>query len=276
MNGGGLRPYAAVISVRLRTLLQYRAAALAGFGTQLFWGFLKLMVLAAFYRARPEAQPMSFAAVASYVWLGQALLGMFPWNVDRDIDLMVRNGTVAYDLLRPIDAWAHWYARALAWRMASPALRAPPMVLAAGVLLPLLGLREWALAPPPSWTAAAAWVVAQAVALALSAAITTVLNVSLIWTISGQGVRTIVPHFVTILSGMIVPLPMLPDSLARVLQLLPFACLIDTPYRIYTGDIAAAAAPAYIGVGLAWTAALVVLGRALMAAASRRLVVQGG
>ncbi|MFT5370083.1 MAG: hypothetical protein ACI8V2_005062, partial [Candidatus Latescibacterota bacterium] len=30
------KPYLAVLSARVRTLLQYRAAALAGFGTQFF------------------------------------------------------------------------------------------------------------------------------------------------------------------------------------------------------------------------------------------------
>lgn len=275
-GGGPGRPYAAVLSARLRTLLQYRAAALAGFITQLFWGFLKIMVLEAFYRARPEAQPMSFAAVAAYVWLGQALLGMFPWNVDRDVDSMVRTGTVAYDLLRPIDAYAHWYARALAWRVASPALRAPPLVLVSAVLLPLAGLGGWALGPPPSWAAAAAWLASQAVALALSAAITTALNISLVWTISGQGVRMIVPHLVTVLSGMIVPLPILPEGLQRLLHALPFAYLIDVPYRLFTGDIPAGAAPGFVAAGLAWTAAIVAAGRLLMARAARRLVIQGG
>jgi ABC-2 type transport system permease protein len=266
----------AVLSARLRTLLQYRAAALAGFGTQLFWGFIKIMVLAAFYRARPEAQPMSFAAVASYVWLGQALLGMLPWNVDRDVDAMVRNGTVAYDLLRPIDAYAHWYTRALAWRVATPALRAPPMVLTAALLLPLLGLGGWALSPPPSLSAGLAWAASQAVALAMSAAITAALNISLVWTISGQGMRMIVPHLVTVLSGMIVPLPILPPVLQRVLRALPFAYLVDVPYRLYAGDIPASRLGGLLAAGLAWTAAIVVLGRFLMSRATRRLVVQGG
>ncbi len=269
-------PYLAVLSARLRTMLQYRAAAIAGFGTQLFWGFIKLMVLAAFFAARPGSQPMSFAAVASYVWLGQALLGMLPWNVDRDVAAMVRSGTVAYDLLRPIDAYAHWYTRALAWRIASPALRAPPMVLTAAVLLPLVGLGGWALSPPPSLAAGLAWAAAQAVALAMSAAITVALNISLVWTISGQGVYMVVPHVLTVFSGMIVPLPVLPPALQRVLQALPFAYLVDVPYRLYAGDIPASELPGLLAVGIGWTAALVVLGRILMGRATRRLVVQGG
>ncbi|MDT7580304.1 MAG: hypothetical protein QOK35_1568, partial [Pseudonocardiales bacterium] len=33
-----MKPYWAVLSARFRTLLQYRAAAMAGVGTRVFWG----------------------------------------------------------------------------------------------------------------------------------------------------------------------------------------------------------------------------------------------
>ena len=51
----GRRPgsYAAVASVRLRAILQYRAAALAAVATQVFWGLLRLMILDGFYRSDP-------------------------------------------------------------------------------------------------------------------------------------------------------------------------------------------------------------------------------
>ncbi len=86
----------------------------------------------------------------------------------------------------------------------------------------------------------------------------------------------IVPHLVTVLSGMIVPLPVLPQLLQRLLRALPFSYLVDVPYRLYAGDIPAAALPGLLAVGLAWTAAIVAAGRLLMGRATRRLVIQGG
>ena len=38
------RPYRAILDVRFRVLLQYRAAAIAGVWTQLFFGFVFIMV----------------------------------------------------------------------------------------------------------------------------------------------------------------------------------------------------------------------------------------
>ncbi len=77
-------PYRAVVSARYRMLLQYRAAAFAGLVTQCFWGAIRLMIVAAFYAASTQAQPMSLPDVVVYIWLGQAFFGMLPWNIDAE------------------------------------------------------------------------------------------------------------------------------------------------------------------------------------------------
>ena len=70
-------------------MLQYRAAALAGFGTQCWWGFIKVMVFAAFFRSSIARQPMNLAQSVTYVWLGQAFLALLPWLADPEISQMV-------------------------------------------------------------------------------------------------------------------------------------------------------------------------------------------
>ena len=42
------RPFVAAFMSRFLQMLQYRAAALAGFATQCWWGGIKVMVFAAF------------------------------------------------------------------------------------------------------------------------------------------------------------------------------------------------------------------------------------
>ena len=146
MTTDALRPYIAVLRTRFALILQYRAAALAGFGTQCWWGAIKLMVLAAFYRGA-ESLPMTFSQTVDYIWLGQAFLLLQPWGADLDVVTMVRSGDVALERLRPVDTYALWYARAMARRTANPFMRAIPMVITAGFLLPRFGLSKWALSP---------------------------------------------------------------------------------------------------------------------------------
>lgn len=273
---GAARPLLAVLSARYRTLLQYRAAAFAGFVTQLFWGAVRLMILAAFYAAASGPQPMNMTEIVAYVWLGQALLGMLPWNTDADFVRQVRDGAVAYDLLRPLDLYGYWYARTLAFRVAAPTLRGIPMVLFALLLLPAAGFGDWALTPPPSVAAFACFVVALMLAALLATAVTLLAHISLLWTISGVGMDRVLTGFVTILSGLVVPLPLYPDWLQPFLRWQPFRGLADVPYRIYSGNIPPAEASPELLWVLGWTVVLVVLGRVVLRLGVRRMVVQGG
>lgn len=268
-----LAPYRAILDARFRMLLQYRAAAIAGVWTQLLFGCVFIMVYEAFYASSAAAKPMTFGQLVSYVWLAQALFAMVPWNADPDIRVMVRTGAVAYELCRPVDLYALWFARAIAMRTAPTVLRAIPMTIIVAVVLPLIGLAEWRLAAPAAPLAFACTLLA---ALALASAITTLINVSLLWTIAGDGVVMMAATVVAFCSGMIVPLPLFPDWLQGVLGWLPFAGLVDLPFRVYNGDLPASELAVVLGKQLAWTAVLVGLGRFLMARAMRRVVVQGG
>jgi viologen exporter family transport system permease protein len=263
-----MRAYRAIMSARFRTLLQYRAAALAGFATQLFWGFIRVMIFEAFYRSTTAPQPMSFAQMVTYIWLGQAMLALLPWGVDNDVRTMIRGGTIAYELLRPVDLYGLWYSRAVAARAAPTLLRAVPMFLVAGLFF---GLR-----PPPTWACAAGWMLCTLGALLLSSAFSTLVTLSLLWTISGEGVARLAPMIVSFFSGMLVPLPLFPGWAQPVLNFLPFRGLVDVPFRVYLGHIPPAQLGGVLAHQLLWTVALVALGRAILFRGTRRLVVQGG
>ena len=186
-----LRPYQAVFKARFTLLLQYRAAAFAGFVTQCWWGAIKLMVLAAFFRSA-RTTPMTFQQAVDYVWLGQAFLTLLPWSVDPEIARMVRSGDVAYERLRPLDAHAFWYARAIARRTATPLLRAIPMVLTAGLLFHLLGMSKWALSRPAGVQAAGLFFLSMLLVILLSSAIATLMDIATVAALSERGVNALV------------------------------------------------------------------------------------
>jgi ABC-2 type transport system permease protein len=270
------RPYLAVLSARYRMLLQYRAAALAGFGTQLFWGAIRLMILAAFYDASTRTQPMSISDIVPYVWLGQALFAMLPWNVDAELVQKIRDGSVAYELLRPLDLYTFWYARTLALRTAPTTLRCIPMLTFSMLLLPAVGLEEWAMPLPPSLLAGSLFCLSIAMAFLVTTAITMLVHISLLWTLSAQGADRVMPAVVMMFSGMIVPLPLLPDWVQPLLVAQPFRGLVDVPFRIYSGNIAPDVASIEIVQQGAWLLLLIWLGRRWLARGTRQLVVQGG
>src|SRR5215468_10591093 len=239
-----VRPYLAIFAARFLMMLQYRAAAVAGIVTQFWFGAIMVMALSAFYMGGRGSASITRAEAITYIWLGQAFLGLLPWNVDPEIVLLMRTGNVAYERLRPINTYFYWLVRAMAWRTAATLLRSIPLLIVAVVFL--------------------------------SSAITTLLNISVVWTISDQGINVFTNSLVVILSGMVVPLPLFPDWAHPVLFVQPLAGLVDIPYRIYFGNLSGAKALGSIGLQVFWTAALIVLGNLLMARTMRRIQIQGG
>ena len=271
-----MKSYLAIVSARYRMLLQYRAAAFAGFTTQLFWGLINVMVMFAFYSISDREQPMSLTQVVSYIWLGQALLGMLPWNVDRDIQELIHRGSVSYELIRPLDLYNFWFCRTIAFRTATTTLRSVPMVIFAMAVLPLFGAGRWGLQLPPGAAALACFAVSLACALMLACAITMLMHVVLLWTISGEGLNRIMPSLVTVLSGMVIPLPLFPAWLQSFLNVQPFRGLVDVPYRIYVGSIPVDQVLPNVVGQILWAVAFIAVGRWLLSRSLKQLVVQGG
>jgi ABC-2 type transport system permease protein len=263
-----VRAYASIFSIRFQALLQYRAVAFAGLVTQFFWGLMLVMIYQAFYRSSTRTQPIDCAEVITYVWLGQAFLVMLPWNADPELAALMRNGNIAYELLRPLDLYTFWYVRCAALRTAPMLLRAAPMFIITGLFFHL--------SAPASLASAFAWGAAMLGALLLGCAITMLTSISLLWTVAGDGFSLLTWSGVSLLSGMIIPLPLFPAWAQTPLRALPFSGLLDMPFRLYLGHLPPSALGGVLAHQLIWTIILIAGGRFLLARGMRRLVVQGG
>jgi ABC-2 type transport system permease protein len=263
-----MRPYRALLAAKFRGLIQYRVAAVAGICTQFFWGVIRVMSFAAFYRSSSSGAPLAYSDTVTYLWLGQAFLLLLPWRPDPDVADMVRTGNIAYELVKPVGLYPMWYMRSVAMRVAPTVLRCPPVV---GLAMLFLGMRA-----PPSWQCAALFSFGLVGAVLLGAAVTALLTISVLWTLSSRGIITMVAAAVNILSGSVVPLPLFPGWAQGVLAWQPFRGLMDTPFRLYLGHLSGRAAALALLHQLGWTVALILLGRSLVRLAQRRVVVQGG
>jgi len=274
--GETLRPYLAVLAGRFQLTLQYRAAALAGFATQCWFGVIRILVFAAFYAGGAARAPMTLGDAITYTWLGQAFLAFLPWNADPEVAGMVRSGAVAYERLRPVDTYSFWYARALAWSVARVLPRAALMVAFASLLLPLAGLGRWSLPPPPTWSAAGLFAASAVGMVLLSAAFTVLINVVMAATMTDRGANTLAAPLSNLFSGMVIPLAFFPDAVRPWLRAQPFAGLVDIPFSIYFGGLSGAAALQAIALQFGWLVLLVLFGRWWLDRVMTRLQIQGG
>lgn len=263
-----MNPYLAIVRARIFVLFQYRSAALAGLVTQVFWAIVKIMILQAFYAGASGPQPITLAQAITFIWLGQALLQLLTWKLDPEVEELVKNGNVAYELVRPLDLYWLWYAKGVAMRAVPTFLRCIPVFIVAFLVFDL--------PPPVSGKAALGFAASVACSSLLSSAVTTLVVISLFWTLSGEGIQRMLPHLSVLLSGIVVPLPLFPDWMQTFLSLQPLRGIIDIPCRLYTGVIAESEIPYYIAFQLLWTAFLILVGRLLMKKAIHRIEIQGG
>ena len=260
--------YVAIFNMRVKALFQYRAATFAGCCTQLFWGIIMVMIYTAFYSETDAIEPMTLSQAITFTWLGQALINLIPWTVDRELEAHLKNGNIIYELTRPIQLFGLLFTRALALRLIPTLMRCIPIFFLSFYFL--------GLAPPASFESGCLFFCALVFALLLSSAITTCIMISLFWTLSGEGIQRLMPHFTTLLSGLAIPLPLFPSWIQPFLNAQPIRGVMDIPCRLYTGLIPAADALYYFSFQLLWFFAFLLLGLWLIKRVMKNIVIQGG
>jgi ABC-2 type transport system permease protein len=263
-----MKGYFAVFRCRAAALLQYRCAALAKGLTQVFWGFIKTTILISLYSQTADPVPISLSQAIAFIWLGQVFLTLLPWDVDEYSEEAVKNGTIVYALTQPLDLYWVFFTRSLAIRLINS-------VISMAMLFPL-AILFFDLTLPVSSGAALGFALSLLLSALLSSAITAVVIITLFWTLSGEGIQRILPHFCLIFSGMVVPLPLFPDWMQPFLSIQPLRAILDIPCRIYTGIIPLSELPYYFGIQLAWCLSFIVMGRFLIVKAQRKIQIQGG
>ncbi len=267
-----MKKYLSFFKMRLMAGLQYRAAALAGMSTQLVWGAMEVLLYRAFWLEAPERFPMGMQALAAYIWLQQAFLAFFAlWNWEYEILESVKTGSVAYELLRPVNVYSMWLARTAANRLARGLLRLLP-VLAVGCLIPApYGLRLRV--PLPVF---GLFLLSSVLMLVVVCAYSLLVYALTFYLTDPGGIMFLSIAAADLLGGAIVPLPFLPSWLRGIAQLTPFASMQNVPLRIFSGDIPLGQIPAAMGLQVLWIAVLGAAGYLLTKRGLGRAVILGG
>ena len=272
MTGINFRPYRALFRIRFTNSLQYRAAAFAGLSTQFAWGFMYILAFAAFYRANPYGFPMTFPQTVTYIWLQQAFVALFfIWFYDNNIIESVESGSIAYELVRPMDLYSRWFSVTAANRVSRTLLRCVP-IFVVGAILP----HPYRLVLPAEAVRLVMFAVSMVLALGVVLSFSMLIYISAFYTINSLGTRLIVGVAADFLSGAYIPLPFFPDAVRVVMEILPFGSMQNMPLLIFSGHVYGEAALRGIGLQVFWLIVLVGVGRFWMSRALARVVAQGG
>ena len=263
--------YLSYFKLRFTSCLQYRKAAVAGISTQVFFGFVFLMIYIAFYESGDNTAPMKLNEVISYMWLGQAFLSLtYMYYKDSEIFNLIRTGNIAYELIRPKNLYYIWFCKVTAQRVAGCLLRFLP-VLILSLLLPY----PYNLTIP-SVTNFILFLIILSIGTFLMSSIICLYHIIALRLLNEKGIVIFFCAIADILSGGVVPVPFLPKALYVIANIMPFRYVSDLPFRVFSGNIGTLEGVYGIGIQLIWIVMLIFIGNQLLNKILRRVVVQGG
>ncbi len=267
-----MRFYLSYFKLRFITSLQYRQAALAGIATQFFFGMVFIMVYLAFYESGSASLPMKVNELVSYLWLNQAFFSLiYMFYQDNEIFNIIKNGDIAYELVRPKKIYFMWFSKIIGQRLANVTLRFIP-VLVVAFILP----RPYNLGLPLSFNHFFMFLLTLAVGTLLMTAIITLYHVLALSTLNEKGITSIFVVVADILSGGVVPIPFFPLFLQKVANVLPFRYIFDLPFRLYSGNVSISEGLLGLLVQFIWLIIIVILGNVILKKILKKVVVQGG
>lgn len=267
-----MKAYLNYFKLRFITNLQYRAAALAGLSTQFLFGFGFIMVYLAFYENTSNPLPMPLDKLITYLWLQQGLFALiYPYEKDRELLDAIKNGNLAYEIIRPQDIFTKFYVKLVAKKSAAALLRCIPLFIIT-FLLP----EPYKLGLPVSIPAFICFLIALLISCLLVSALSTLVNILTMFTVDSKGLISIYGTIAEILSGTNIPIVFFPLWLKKIAEILPFRYITDFPFRLYIGDIPLSQFTGLFIQSIIWLVVIYIIGELITKKALRKAVIQGG
>lgn len=267
-----MKMYISVFRIRFINSLQYRAVALGQIITRFMWGFMEILAYSALYHNGNASFPMKFSQTVSYLWMQQTLIVLFSVVFsDGEIYSAIGDGSIAYELVRPMNLYGRWFCQSTANRVAFTILNCLPALLAAFIVP-----EPYRMSLPLAMGQLLLFLLSTVLALCVVVAFAMLMYISLFYMLYQRGIKIIVTALTTFLSGGIIPLPFFPAPVLAVVKLLPFAAMQNMPLLIYSGNITGMDALKGIAFQLFWFVVLLLIGQITMRHALKKVIVQGG
>jgi ABC-2 type transport system permease protein len=258
---------AAIGRASARSSVSYRFNLALSVVTPLAQVYLMRVIWQAVYGNRASVNGITLHDQIAYsslivlqVWL------VSPWTLS-DIAVKIRDGTIAFDLLRPLK----FIPQTFVAQVGSAASQLPAVVVALPFAIVIGGA-----ATPRSTVAFLEYILASVIGFVIAMQLSLVVSMIAFWTLETQGINLTFRMVQQFFSGAFVPLWFMPDWLNSVAGALPFQALGYTPLAIYLGQMRGGDATWSMVKGLVWVAVLWVILKLIWTRALRRVVVQGG
>jgi ABC-2 type transport system permease protein len=244
----------------------YRMEVFTNIGGLLVRLYLMKAVWVALYAQNNAPAGVPLHAIITYTTVAllmSLILELDPTRLIRD---RVREGSIATDLMKPINLPLFFFSDGFGQMLLHAILIVPALLLSLFIVH----------IDVPSPLVLAAFVLSFAFGYVVNFLLNFLMNVIAFWTLETFAIQLIVRWVSDLLGGQIVPLIFFPGALQTIVLALPFAAIYSTPLLIYVGTIPPSAYLAAFATQAAWGGAFATVAYLMWQGALKRLVVQGG
>lgn len=262
-----MRAYVEFAKKAFQINITYRTDFVAGVINAIVMIFVNISIWKAIYEDEQTVDGVQLKILITYIvlaFLMQCIYGMDEYRIENK----VRSGSISLDLLKPISFSGYIFSYNIGILIFRVIMQLTPVLIVSIVLFRML--------PPFNLAMLTCFFLSLIIGYLVLYNLSYIMWLSSFWFYWTFSLVTIKDAAVMIMSGALLPLWFMPQSLVNFINLTPFASIYYVPISIYLGQVPPEEIALVIVKQLVWAAVLFFIGRLLWKMALKKLVVQGG
>jgi ABC-2 type transport system permease protein len=260
-------PYLAYFKLSFKQNTAYRIEWLLGILNSVIQIFISIAIWRALYGNVDIVNGIPFPVVTTNFIISLGLSNVFTTD-DFYIQYKINNGSIAHELLKPVDFRRILLAQTLGNLLFKLVSNFLPSLIITSLVFGIL--------PPAGFIEFLLYVVSILLGFCVLWTISLIIQMTSFWIINVWSVSTVKNVIIRILSGAALPLFFMPASIMNIIRFTPFDSIYHIPLQIYLGSVN------YTDIGLCivkqivWILILYALSALMWNRGSKKIVVQGG
>ena len=268
MKKAGIKVYFQIIKTQLIRSMTYKFDVYGNILMQTVIMLASAFFWKAILKSGDEVGGISVDTMMTYTVVSSLISILLGTNVERRITESVQKGTIAIDMMRPINLFGVFLAEDIAGVIALFFQNMIP-VFAVGSLLVGIPI-------PASGISFVLFLVSVFMAFCINWLMAVLFGMISFETINMDALIQVKKHLIRLLSGSIIPLWFFPEALRNILECLPFAYLYQLPLDIYIGNYTPERLYFGLTVQFIWTVLLLIAFLVCSRRVLRKVMIQGG
>ena len=263
-----MKAYLFVAKIKIQTAMAYRFNVISTILIQCLIMYAMSCFWIAAYDGTQAVAGVSQRDMITYTTISVIMGNLLTMGVQNRIANSVRSGSVALDLLKPVNIYGIYLAEDLGDCAAAFFQKAVPLLLVGTVM--------FGFPAPASFVHFLLFLVSFAIGYLINWILAALLGMCAFKTLRLGPLANAKGFIMKLLSGSIFPLWFFPARFRKVLEILPFMNIYQLPLGIYIGQYAMNEIMLRTGLQLFWCAVLWLVFDILQKRASAAVLIQGG